>query len=246
MTWFKVDDTLATHPKARVAGLAAMGLWTVAGAFASQHLTDGFVPEWYVKTWPQGMRLAQQLVTADLWRVADGGWLYHQWDERQPTKAKVEEERSKTRARQQAWRDSHRDKGSFVSVSNGVTDDVTNAAPSRPDPSRPKEKDFSSELRPDVESVCEHLAKRIEDNGSKRPTITKQWRDSARLMIDKDKRSEGQVHRMIDWCQADEFWRANILSMPKLREKYDQMRLKASEQAPSTRPKVDALGFVIE
>jgi len=81
--------------------------------------------------------------------------------------------------------------------------------------------------RPDVERLCEHLAERIVANGSKRPTITRKWRDAARLLIDKDGISEDQAHRAIDWCQDHEFWRANILSMPKLREKYDQLRQQA-------------------
>jgi hypothetical protein len=81
---------------------------------------------------------------------------------------------------------------------------------------------------PDAERLCNHLADRIEANGSKRPPITKKWLDSARLMLDHDKRTEEQVIAAIDWCQDHEFWRSNILSMPKLREKYEQLRLQAS------------------
>jgi hypothetical protein len=84
--------------------------------------------------------------------------------------------------------------------------------------------------RADVDRLCHHLASRIEANGSKRPAITKRWRDSARLMIDRDGRTEQQVIAAIDWCQGNEFWRANILSMPKLREKYDQLRLQATRE----------------
>ncbi|MFC6867577.1 hypothetical protein [Haloechinothrix salitolerans] len=81
--------------------------------------------------------------------------------------------------------------------------------------------------RPDVERLCTHLANRIEANGSKRPRITAKWRDAARLLLDRDGRTEEQVRAAIDWCQADEFWRANVMSMPKLRAKYDQLRLQA-------------------
>jgi hypothetical protein len=93
--------------------------------------------------------------------------------------------------------------------------------------------------REDVERLCERLADRIEANGAKRPTITKGWRDAARLLIDKDGRTEEQVAWIIDWATADEFWRANILSMPKLREKFDQLLLKARLQAVPTRPAED-------
>jgi hypothetical protein len=87
------------------------------------------------------------------------------------------------------------------------------------------------QLRDDIERICDHLADRVERNGSKRPTITKAWRTAARLMLDKDGRTEEQVHGCIDWCQANDFWRGNVLSMPKLREKYDQLRLQATRPA---------------
>lgn len=86
--------------------------------------------------------------------------------------------------------------------------------------------------RPDVDRICTHLADRVAANGSKRPAITAKWRDSARLMLDRDGRTEQEVHGAIDWCQRDEFWRANVLSLPKLREKYDQLRLQAERQNP--------------
>jgi hypothetical protein len=92
-----------------------------------------------------------------------------------------------------------------------------------------------AERRDDVERLCEHLAERIEANGASKPTITGRWRDAARLMLDRDGRTETDVFAAIDWCQADEFWRANILSMPKLREKYDQLRLQAQRKNGTTR-----------
>jgi hypothetical protein len=81
--------------------------------------------------------------------------------------------------------------------------------------------------RPDVERLCARLADRIAANGSNRPVVSKKWRDAARLLIDKDGRTEEQVSACIDWCQKDEFWRGNIMSMPTLREKYDRLRLDA-------------------
>lgn len=92
--------------------------------------------------------------------------------------------------------------------------------------------------RPDVERLCRQLADRVEANGSRRPAITGKWRDAARLLIDRDGRTETQVRTAIDWCQDHEFWRSNVLSMPTLRDKYDQLRLQAQrDQSPgSTRP----------
>jgi hypothetical protein len=84
--------------------------------------------------------------------------------------------------------------------------------------------------RADVERLCEHLADRIEGNTGKRPTITQKWRDAARRMIDIDGHSEQHIHGVIDWCQNDSFWCSNILSMPKLREQYIQMKLQGERR----------------
>mgnify|MGYP003619309605 CR=1 FL=1 len=47
--WFKVDDTLHSHPKARRAGLTAVGLWAMSGSYCMSYKTDGFIPEWFVR-----------------------------------------------------------------------------------------------------------------------------------------------------------------------------------------------------
>jgi hypothetical protein len=85
---------------------------------------------------------------------------------------------------------------------------------------------FSSLMKSDMK-LCSLLADLIESNGSKRPTITNRWLNDMRLLSEKDGRTYQQIENMIRWCQADEFWRANIMSPAKLRSKYDQMRLKA-------------------
>jgi hypothetical protein len=96
--------------------------------------------------------------------------------------------------------------------------------------------------RDDVERLCNRLADRVEENGSKRPTIGKTWRTACRRMLDIDKRTEAQVAKAIDWCQDDEFWRGNILSMSALRKYYERLRLKAQAEArrasaqPTSRP----------
>ena len=41
MTWYKVDDGIHSHPKFLDVSLAAVGLWTMCGAWCSAYLTDG-------------------------------------------------------------------------------------------------------------------------------------------------------------------------------------------------------------
>lgn len=110
--------------------------------------------------------------------------------------------------------------GQNLDSQNGDGEDLADELDDEPD-------DDPKNDRDDINLVCRHLADRIEANGSKRPTIGKRWRDAARLMIDRDRRTVDQIVKAIDWCQDDEFWRINILSMPKLRKQYDRLRLAA-------------------
>ena len=97
--------------------------------------------------------------------------------------------------------------------------------------------------REDVERICTHLADRIESNGSRRPNVTAKWRAAARLMLDRDGRTETDVHAAIDWCQNHEFWRGNVLSLPKLRDKYDQLRLQAGRERASPPRRTDGIDW---
>jgi hypothetical protein len=90
--------------------------------------------------------------------------------------------------------------------------------------------------RLDVENVCRYLADAIEANGSKRPSITKKWRQEARYLIDRDGRTVEQIKAAIDWCQASTFWRSNVMSMPTLRRQYDRLRLAAMEDRSRASP----------
>ena len=89
MPWFRTDDQLHAHPKPRRAGLAAMGLWTLAGSHCMAYLTDGVVERWFVDSMPDGAKLARKLVTAGLWDEHPDGWVFHDWAEYQFTREQV-------------------------------------------------------------------------------------------------------------------------------------------------------------
>ncbi len=102
MVWFKVDDRLHSHPKALATSLAALGLWTLAGSWSGDHLTDGFVSDQAVSLLSRGSNeLADELVAAGLWRRVRAGYRFHQWEAngdgtpRNPTKKEVVDNRTK-------------------------------------------------------------------------------------------------------------------------------------------------------
>ena len=82
-------------------------------------------------------------------------------------------------------------------------------------------------IRDDVREILDYLDAAIERNDAKKPSRTKKNLDAARRLLDNDGRTVDQVKKAIDWATTDSFWRSNILSMAKLREKYDQLRLSA-------------------
>src|SRR5437879_3350306 len=108
MPHFRVDDGLHANPKVVKAGDEAIGFWARAGAYCMAYLTDGFVPEWWVKSQPRGQAKARKLVDAGLWtpcqRDNQPGWEFHEW--RQDSKVQVEADRRSAAARQQEFRNS--------------------------------------------------------------------------------------------------------------------------------------------
>lgn len=87
MSWFKVDDKLAFHPKVVRAGNSAMGLWIRAGAWSADQQTDGFIPDTIITVLGGKPADARALVAADLWSKDDGGHRMHDWQDYQPTRA---------------------------------------------------------------------------------------------------------------------------------------------------------------
>ena len=204
--------------------------------------TEGQIPEEALQF--LGIRNAEKvaavLVDVGLWLVTADGWAVRSWAKWQSEHDALARRRAADKARKQAER-------ARTAASDPPprppTGHVTSADTSRDSPppnardyrDREKEEGTTSLLVPDREDVdrlCQHLADRVAADGSRRPTISKAWRDAARLMLDRDGRTEAQIHTAIDWCQDDDFWRSNILSMPKLRERYDQLK-KAAHRSTS-------------
>jgi hypothetical protein len=73
------------------------------------------------------------------------------------------------------------------------------------------------------------------------PAQERQWAAIADRMLRIDQRSAEQTGELIRWAQRDEFWRANILSMNAVREKFDQLVLKRQNTNGFSSRKTSAL-----
>jgi hypothetical protein len=110
---------------------------------------------------------------------------------------------------------------------DGIGEESEARAPDAPPPTSLSASERES--APEIVAVCETLADLIESNGSKRPTDAQVngWRKDVRLMVEQDGRTLEQIEAAAKWAQSHGFWRANVMSMGKLRERFDQLRLQA-------------------
>jgi len=118
------------------------------------------------------------------------------------------------------------------SIMSGLRPDAPNS-PDGPTPKREKKPAVPAD-----EKCARWLFGVVLENnpGSKKPNIAT-WANDVRLMRERDGRSYDQICDLFQWAGADSFWRANILSPGKLRDKWDQLIM---QQARAAAPKGDS------
>jgi hypothetical protein len=114
VTWVRLDDGFARHPKVAAAGPLAMAMQVAALCYCNQELTDGFVPRAVARTllnfesddgqtyWM--MRVCTDdgrdeeltaefiwdcLISAGMWEKVPGGFRIHDYEDYQPSKEDV-------------------------------------------------------------------------------------------------------------------------------------------------------------
>lgn len=65
----------------------------------------------------------------------------------------------------------------------------------------------------------------------KKPDFQK-WSIQSDYILRIDRRDMHEVKKVVEWCQTDEFWQDNILSIAKLRKQYDKLVLKMNKNGP--------------
>lgn len=67
---------------------------------------------------------------------------------------------------------------------------------------------------------------RKNDPLAKIPANLHRWQTEADRLLGLDGRPLEESKKVLAWCQADDFWKANVLSMPKFRQKYPNLKLR--------------------
>ena len=68
--------------------------------------------------------------------------------------------------------------------------------------------------------------------GAKTPTDLSKWATDFNRMERLDKRTPEQIDAVLEFSQKDDFWKSNILSAAKLREKFDTLLLQKDRSKP--------------
>lgn len=143
MSWIRIDDNMADHPK--VMGLGnlaplALGLQMRALCWASRHLTDGYLPKECLPSlvmdldakadWPAAM------VKAGLWEKTGDGYTIHDYLMYNPSREETLAARKRNADRQRKFRNGGsngavtRDNNVSSGVSNGVSNGPVTLPPS--------------------------------------------------------------------------------------------------------------------
>lgn len=242
--WFEIERAMrdampdALPIAVRHAVRAARDAHAASILYCRQGATDGLFPVQAIKAMA-GIYEAEEdaaltyLFDSGMWVNHPGGmaevrdFLEHQTDS-DTTKQRSERARKAAEAR---WA-----KHAERNASSSAGRNAERNAEKRREEKRREEVNVA-ETRDDVEALLDHLDQAIEANGAKKPGRTKTNRDAMRLLLDRDGRTPDQVRAAIDWAHSDDFWRANILSAKKLREKYDTLQLQAQRgRNPTNRP----------
>lgn len=147
MAWFKVDDGLHSSKKflsiPRRHRFAAIGVWTLAGSWCADQLTDGHVPAYMLEQWGTPPAAPAALIDAGLWGRTSDGYEFYNWHAYQPRKEDVDAERAASRERMRELR-ARRKQGKpqkdaeeqepFGRTGPNGSENVRNPDPTRPDP----------------------------------------------------------------------------------------------------------------
>jgi hypothetical protein len=238
MPYLNVDLDYFSHPKTmRLVGLLGKGsevlpirLWCYCGKHHCESgKLSGYSPqeiESIVGWWGQSGQMVEAMLKVEIepgkggfLREIESGYEVVDWEEHQGhLRAFKKRARAGAKARWDALNASN--------ASSIAKPDIKQC----PKPTKPTK--LKKEKPPDFFSpfflLSNHLKSRILDNNPKAKITDSQvsnWADQARLMIERDSRTEAEIKDMIEWSQADDFWKKTILSMSNLRKHFDRMQM---------------------
>jgi hypothetical protein len=247
MHWFRFYNSVLDDEKVQCLPLEIRWGWVNLLCLASEQKERGTLPSMNIIGWKlrltadEANHLIETLENAELIDEIDGVLWMHNWKNRQPKSDNGAERTALHRARKAGTAPDlgicSNDTGN-ESVTLHVTRGVT-----------PLELELEQELntsssgskgeriKPNYAPTCEpyqaakRLADKIRASNPRARTTTEatlqSWADIARLIHERDGQSYADICHVIDWAQESAFWHDKILSMGKVREKWEQLTAQA-------------------
>lgn len=221
--WVRFDNRTPDNLKVERISDRAHRLWFNACCYCSRAESDGFVPATKILllSASANRKTVDELLDVGLLEAVPEGYLVHDYLNYNPSRRRIAEMREGTRERVAKHREGR--------SGNGVTDggNVT-ALLTRDSHARDR---TDTEPKPEVVDLNHRLAERIRRNDPKADPQpdSRRWLTDMRLLVADRGGDVEEVARVIDWCQADAFWRSNILSPAKLRKQFTQLLLKSQQ-----------------
>lgn len=235
----RFDLDYADHPK--IAGLsdAAFRAHVTFILYSRKYMTDGVlqnrVANRLALQWDTDVLTELQNNDEDapsLVQAENGDYVLHDYSDMNETKDEIEARRGKNAQNGAKGGRPRKTQPKTHSVIDSDSDSQTESGTQKKAETETETEHTSDssteEPRPDVQRLIEQLDHRITSNGHRKPNRTKKNTDAARLLLDRDGYTEHQIGWIINWATNHEFWRSNIRSMSKLREKFDELKSQAT------------------
>lgn len=164
-------------------------------------------------------------------RVSGGRILIHDWYQHSGRKLDRLAAQRERQERYRARRDGQLEPSMVGDTTGHIQGDATVSAQGDVPPASPQTGE-GSRKRVYAPDSCEYtLAARLDElvhlnNPKARPTPEAQrqrWADDVRLMVERDNREPADIRVVLEWCQQDDFWWPNVLSMATLRKQFDRL-----------------------
>lgn len=118
MSWLNVDDGMGDHPKADMAGNAALGLWLRLACYSARVQTDGVVSKLKAEQYGTQAEI-RALLKSGLLERDKGGYRLHDYLDWNKSKAVIDAEREAARVRMDRLRASRKGSGEQTQNSHG-------------------------------------------------------------------------------------------------------------------------------
>lgn len=167
MSWAKLDDCFADHPKFAGLSLAAVGLWACGLAYCSRHLTDGEISKKMLhRISPEAAPAASaaELVAAGIWHDVGDRYEVHDYLKYNPSRAKVLAQREADAERKRPKQAAHHVPPSGWKPAGLLPEVSANPSlPSRPVPSQITHTSYPSSLDPSQADPPARVADTVPD-----------------------------------------------------------------------------------